>query len=241
MRRSQPRSRTSRASKSSLLLLSLAALVATACNAESPPASPRSAPAPNEHAAENTKDACPSDGTVAFTVDVRGIEIWNGRAAHIAAAEGNERRFSAVRIVSSGTVQTTCATAFVDSQKTNAAPSAAIYIDANHDGRCDAGDVGTVAHRYAVFPENPFVLNAAANELVPIERLEGRSGRAFCDDYFSSMPIGSQSSGARACTPGQDQTCNDDPTISSLHGKCAADGTCDCAAPFTKLGSGRCN
>lgn len=46
---------------------------------------------------------------------------------------------------------------------------------------------------------------------------------------------------APACTTGQDQTCNDNPSISSLHGKCSAQATCECVAPFTKLASGRCS
>ena len=45
----------------------------------------------------------------------------------------------------------------------------------------------------------------------------------------------------RACTPGADQTCNDNPAISSLHGHCTDAGTCVCgndAAPSPS--SGRC-
>ena len=33
---------------------------------------------------------------------------------------------------------------------------------------------------------------------------------------------------AGVCTPGQDQTCNDSPTVSGLWGACNADGTCRC-------------
>lgn len=42
-----------------------------------------------------------------------------------------------------------------------------------------------------------------------------------------------------SCTPGQDQTCNEDPSIQSLRGTCLADGTCKCTtatSPYT----GRC-
>jgi hypothetical protein len=41
------------------------------------------------------------------------------------------------------------------------------------------------------------------------------------------------------CTFGKDQTCNEDPTVSSLRGTCLADGTCKCSSstsPYT----GRC-
>jgi hypothetical protein len=45
----------------------------------------------------------------------------------------------------------------------------------------------------------------------------------------------------KVCTPGADQTCNDDPAISSLHGKCNADSTCTCSAGFMKNAkTGRC-
>jgi hypothetical protein len=43
------------------------------------------------------------------------------------------------------------------------------------------------------------------------------------------------------CTPGQDQTCNEDPTVSALYGHCNQDGTCSCNAPFVKNGAtGKC-
>lgn len=35
--------------------------------------------------------------------------------------------------------------------------------------------------------------------------------------------------GGAACTPGADQTCNDDPPFSSFEGHCEANGTCTCA------------
>ncbi len=44
-----------------------------------------------------------------------------------------------------------------------------------------------------------------------------------------------------ACQPGMDQSCNDSPVVSSLHGKCEADGTCTCNAGFAKNpDTGRC-
>lgn len=46
---------------------------------------------------------------------------------------------------------------------------------------------------------------------------------------------------SKVCTPGSDQTCNDDPAISSLHGVCEADGTCTCKSDFAKnTKTGRC-
>jgi hypothetical protein len=44
-----------------------------------------------------------------------------------------------------------------------------------------------------------------------------------------------------ACQPGMDQSCNDNPLISSIHGKCEADGTCTCISGFAKNpDTGRC-
>ena len=41
------------------------------------------------------------------------------------------------------------------------------------------------------------------------------------------------------CTPGQDQTCNEDPAIQSLRGTCLPDGTCKCTTPVSPY-TGRC-
>ena len=44
---------------------------------------------------------------------------------------------------------------------------------------------------------------------------------------------------AGTCTVGADQTCNDNPSISSLHGHCVADGRCLCGSGLL-LASGKC-
>jgi hypothetical protein len=44
-----------------------------------------------------------------------------------------------------------------------------------------------------------------------------------------------------ACVPGQDMTCNDDPSVSSLRGTCQSDGTCICSSgAMLNPGTGRC-
>jgi hypothetical protein len=44
-----------------------------------------------------------------------------------------------------------------------------------------------------------------------------------------------------ACSPGMDQTCNDSALISSIHGTCLADGSCQCSGSFQKNpDTGRC-
>jgi hypothetical protein len=44
------------------------------------------------------------------------------------------------------------------------------------------------------------------------------------------------------CTPGQDSTCNDNPAISSIHGRCLPDGSCTCLAGFPAVNqaTGKC-
>ena len=42
------------------------------------------------------------------------------------------------------------------------------------------------------------------------------------------------------CTPGQDQTCNENPVISSLRGTCQPDGTCVCSSGAPSPSTGRC-
>jgi hypothetical protein len=45
---------------------------------------------------------------------------------------------------------------------------------------------------------------------------------------------------AKVCEFGADQTCNDNPIISSLHGVCHKDGTCECHLGFAKTEKGLC-
>ena len=42
------------------------------------------------------------------------------------------------------------------------------------------------------------------------------------------------------CTPGQDLTCNDDPTAVTNQGVCLSDGTCQCLFPCVNPATGRC-
>jgi hypothetical protein len=45
---------------------------------------------------------------------------------------------------------------------------------------------------------------------------------------------------AATCTIGADQTCNDSPTISSIHGKCVEGGRCLCTSFALSAASGKC-
>jgi hypothetical protein len=46
--------------------------------------------------------------------------------------------------------------------------------------------------------------------------------------------------GCFVCTLGSDQTCNNDPTLSSLSGKCQSNGRCSCNAGYLPVANGRC-
>ena len=71
---------------------------------------------------------------------------------------------------------------------------------------------------------------------------------ACADSSSTAEPTDSSVSGtsggdvaAGVCEPGRDQTCNDDPAISSLHGTCMPDRTCVCMADVEKNpATGRC-
>src|SRR5665213_4295161 len=132
---------------------------------------------------ESTGDVCPTDGKVRITAHLRGLDAWNGKTAHVIAGQGfDQRRFSAVRPVSSGAVEATCATALGDSAVTRSSPSAAMYIDVNADGRCDAGDVGVKTSRYAVSADAPRLFDGEG--AFPVEQLQEGNNWTFCEHYF---------------------------------------------------------
>jgi hypothetical protein len=54
-------------------------------------------------------------------------------------------------------------------------------------------------------------------------------------------PAPPRPAGKRApCTLGQDQTCNGDPSVSALWGKCLPSGTCECKPGFELAPAGYC-
>jgi hypothetical protein len=64
----------------------------------------------------------------------------------------------------------------------------------------------------------------------------GCSGASHHDGSDASK----QAPPAKVCTFGADQTCNDNPAISSLHGVCQKDGSCLCHPGFAKTAKGLC-
>jgi hypothetical protein len=53
-------------------------------------------------------------------------------------------------------------------------------------------------------------------------------------------PVHAPSGKRAACTFGADQTCNEDPRVSALWGRCTEHGTCECNAGFELGPSGYC-
>lgn len=66
-------------------------------------------------------------------------------------------------------------------------------------------------------------------------------GPVTCFDANGKIaPCAPDGGPAGVCMPGADQGCNDDPTVSSLLGKCRPDYTCDCGANMLNPMTGRC-
>jgi hypothetical protein len=75
----------------------------------------------------------------------------------------------------------------------------------------------------------------------------GLEGGLCCSASPTSPPVGGPpAAGAPAqgkrvpCTFGADQTCNADPAVSSLHGRCTEAGTCVCKPPAVLTPGGFC-
>lgn len=58
-----------------------------------------------------------------------------------------------------------------------------------------------------------------------------------CEDGGAGDAAGS---GGAVCTFGADQTCNDNPALSSIHGRCTDAGVCACSDAGVNPDSGRC-
>jgi hypothetical protein len=74
-------------------------------------------------------------------------------------------------------------------------------------------------------------------------------GGAFCcfefadagDAAAEANTMDGASDAGGVCTPGKDQTCNDDPTINSIHGTCLPDRSCSCSiGPGLNPVTGKC-
>jgi hypothetical protein len=116
-------------------------------------------------------------------------------------------------------------------------------VDAGSDGGGDAGndgggDAGLAQLCLATGGTIDSRLCCQATGDFPNSCSAGACGCAPANSHTVSVctcPTGTCFSPPRgclvaSCTPGADQTCNDDPTISSLRGTCLPDHTCSCVS-----------
>ena len=74
---------------------------------------------------------------------------------------------------------------------------------------------------------------------VTMPACEGPYAVAYRSDCYEGCVA--RSDCAPVCTTGSDQSCNDNPIVSSLHGHCTAAGQCQCGTGFTlNPNTGRC-
>lgn len=66
------------------------------------------------------------------------------------------------------------------------------------------------------------------------------AGTDATDARTDVADAGADATTAAICTPGADQTCNDNPLWSSIHGSCTDAGACVCRDAGTNPDSGRC-
>lgn len=107
----------------------------------------------------------------------------------------------------------------------------------------DAGSAGADAPRCP--GENPAArCRATAQECLPSScgcTEQGWACTADCGGGRRCGDGGADGPAMRVCTPGANQTCNDNPALSSIHGRCLPDGTCACdLGPGPNPATGRC-
>lgn len=98
-------------------------------------------------------------------------------------------------------------------------------------------------HRWEAVEDGP-CMPQSMNDCVDLDEL------STCLDFYQTCIVEVDGSvcakhpmenNEDVCTFGMDQTCNDNPIVSSLHGKCNEDGTCTCYEGFEKnQQTGRC-
>jgi hypothetical protein len=70
--------------------------------------------------------------------------------------------------------------------------------------------------------------------------VRGGAEGAICCSLSGSAPTGPATGKRAPCTLGADQTCNEDPKVSALWGKCTEQGVCVCNPGFELSPGGYC-
>lgn len=98
-------------------------------------------------------------------------------------------------------------------------------------GTCDTSHPGCVA-------VNPFGNSGGSN----IGGSTATGGQVPIGGVSWDNTGGASSTAPRVCTPGADQTCNDNPAANALWGHCEADAWCSCNAGYVvNPSTGKCN
>jgi hypothetical protein len=112
----------------------------------------------------------------------------------------------------------------------------------------DANSVDAVSSDLKASPDSPrepeIDMHRETGETAPDARVDSSVNDAAADGATDARPEAGTDlaiDASSVCMPGQHQTCNENPALSSLHGVCLPDGTCICNAGFVKNpSSGRC-
>ena len=112
-----------------------------------------------------------------------------------------------------------------------------VFIDP-HDCACAAAGCCARFHHCAEGSSGAQCYGGVSCALAP-PFCEGPYVVSYRNDCFEGCVNGMDC--APVCTPGADQTCNDNPIVAALHGHCTATGTCQCAGTYVlNPNTGRC-
>jgi len=101
-------------------------------------------------------------------------------------------------------------------------------------GACSRGGAQGVCTR------RPTAVDCPLTAACPVPGTKGCDGSTYCRPCEAEA-LGIAVERKAACTFGQDQTCNDNPATSSLHGACDSSGRCGCIPPSVlNDDTGRC-
>jgi hypothetical protein len=125
---------------------------------------------------------CKSDGTLDVRVSGSGLSAYEGKTVWVSAIEDSQRRVLVSGEIKNGSVVVSCANSIDENYRY---PSWAAFIDADGDGECSAGDVGTqmILYGWAWNLVESFSAAelGATSDLAPYLHANGQD---FCAAYF---------------------------------------------------------